>query len=523
MSDIKNVYFGGLTAKRGEDGHMRVKGLATDDTLDLDQQICDPTWLAKAMPEWMLIGNIREMHQAKAVGKALEMEQTGTGFAVEAKVVDKEASAKVEEGIYTGFSIGIKNARVVKDAKAPGGRIVDGQIVEVSLVDRPANPSAVIEIAKSVDGVLVKGAAVEKFGSGTEINHDAIMSEVPVTTGDAPRSDHFLPCSSCGGTGHKSNIDAEALTEIRCENCNGSGREPADEPDNYQHYSPSNPALQENENNEIKAVESDLDKGEFHGNQYVDGAGSPHDDSRTSGAAEHAEKGNDHMSRANEHYGAMQNHYERGNNEKAEAHRAAADAHERAATSHFKASNAHDFGRAGAASATTRADADSRVADAASYLAIKNAKAADADVTKSAGEGEAEIVIAEPTAPETPANDDVTSVADDATLPAVSETETTKAATGDDELVTTKAALAEAQENADALKAALDELREMAAPGGPVLRQSTEQSNKSARATALLVEAEHYRSTAAQLSEPIMKNRYLAQAARLEQEANLTN
>jgi len=40
----------------------------------------------------------------------------------------------------------------VRDQKAVNGRIIDGQIVEVSLVDRPANPNAKLMLAKSVDG-----------------------------------------------------------------------------------------------------------------------------------------------------------------------------------------------------------------------------------------------------------------------------------------------------------------------------------------------------------------------------------
>ena len=176
--EIKSIYLGNLTAKRGKDGFMYVKGLASDDTLDLDQQICDPEWLKSALPDWFALGNIREMHQSKAIGKATEMEQTGSGFVVTAKIVDEQAAKMVEEGIYTGFSIGIKNARVIKDNKAPGGRICSGSVVELSLVDRPANPSCVIEIAKSVDGVLVKGAAVselEKAESPT-LNAEAVMT-----------------------------------------------------------------------------------------------------------------------------------------------------------------------------------------------------------------------------------------------------------------------------------------------------------------------------------------------------------
>ena len=276
MSDTKYIYLGDLTVKRGEDGYLRVKGLATDDTLDLDEQICDPAWLAKAMPAWMEIGNIREMHQSKAVGKAMEMTTDGTGFVVEAKVVDKEAAMKVEEGIYTGFSVGIKGARVVKDANAPGGRIVGGQIVEVSLVDRPANPSAVIEIAKSVDGELVKGEAVDetKFASGTDINTDAVTSGVPVIANenadDKPRDAWYQPCSQCGGSGHKSNVDANALTEIRCERCNGSGQEPEGEHEQIQQDSPSNPAISDDINHEIKGAEGELEKKDYSDKERSD-------------------------------------------------------------------------------------------------------------------------------------------------------------------------------------------------------------------------------------------------------------
>jgi hypothetical protein len=40
----------------------------------------------------------------------------------------------------------------VRDNKAANGRIIDGQIVEVSLVDRPANPNCQLVLAKSVEG-----------------------------------------------------------------------------------------------------------------------------------------------------------------------------------------------------------------------------------------------------------------------------------------------------------------------------------------------------------------------------------
>ena len=130
-----------------------VYGKATDDTLDLDSQICDPKWLDEAMPRWFKSGgNIREMHGPSAAGIAKEYEAKQDGHYIGVHVVDPLAAKKVETGVYQGFSIGIKSPRVVRDAKAANGRIIDGSIIEVSLVDRPANPSAKLILAKSVEG-----------------------------------------------------------------------------------------------------------------------------------------------------------------------------------------------------------------------------------------------------------------------------------------------------------------------------------------------------------------------------------
>lgn len=138
---------------KNEDGTLTVYGKATDDTLDLDSQICDPKWLDTAMPRWFKSGgNIREMHGPSAAGIATEYEAKGDGHYINVLVVDPLAAKKVETGVYQGFSIGIKSPRVIQDSKAANGRIIDGQIIEVSLVDRPANPSAKLILAKTVEG-----------------------------------------------------------------------------------------------------------------------------------------------------------------------------------------------------------------------------------------------------------------------------------------------------------------------------------------------------------------------------------
>lgn len=153
MNDLTTSYFGIEKADKNPDGTLTVYGKATDDSVDIDQQICDADWLERAMPHWFKTGgNIREQHSNIAAGVAKEYELKKDGHYITALVVDPVSAKKVETGVLKGFSIGIKNPRVTRDNKAANGRIVDGQIVEVSLVDRPANPNCQLVLAKSATG-----------------------------------------------------------------------------------------------------------------------------------------------------------------------------------------------------------------------------------------------------------------------------------------------------------------------------------------------------------------------------------
>ncbi|MDI3315873.1 MAG: hypothetical protein QJR12_16835 [Mycobacterium sp.] len=146
-----------LKKERQDDGTLIVEGIATDSGIDRDQQIADPAWLAKAMPEWFRSGgNIREQHDGRrAAGVAVEYTPGEDGHRIRARIVDPVTIAKIEHGVLKGFSFGARNARVTTDKSAAGGRIVDGQIYEVSVVDRPANPRCTLTIAKAEgDGPL---------------------------------------------------------------------------------------------------------------------------------------------------------------------------------------------------------------------------------------------------------------------------------------------------------------------------------------------------------------------------------
>ena len=176
VNDFANSYAAIVKQEKQEDGSLLVYGKATDDSLDIDQQICDDAWLSSAMPEWFKSGgNIREQHSSIAAGVAKEYEAKADGHYISALVVDPISVKKVESGVLKGFSIGIKSPRVVRDQKAANGRIIDGQIVEISLVDRPANPNAKLMLAKSVEGEpnLVK---VEEFTTNTK--EKSMLAEV---------------------------------------------------------------------------------------------------------------------------------------------------------------------------------------------------------------------------------------------------------------------------------------------------------------------------------------------------------
>lgn len=148
----KFVYAPFVKVEEADGDSVYVYGKVADETVDLDKQITDLTWLAEALPEWHREwGNVREMHQPSAVGVSKALDAADDGFYLGAKIVDRDAVAKVREGVYKGYSIGIKGPVVVPDPVAKGGRIKGGKIVEVSIVDHPANENTKFVLAKAAD------------------------------------------------------------------------------------------------------------------------------------------------------------------------------------------------------------------------------------------------------------------------------------------------------------------------------------------------------------------------------------
>ena len=159
------------------DGDLIVKGIATDGTVDSDSQIVDSEWSAKALQTWISTGgNVRQSHDPhRPVGKGLKVEcnRDGSGkHYVTTLVVDPLAQKLVKKGVLTAYSVGISRPVIKHDptGRARGGIIVDGELAELSLVDRPSNKSSYLELAKSAangecefTGKMVGGDELEKM------------------------------------------------------------------------------------------------------------------------------------------------------------------------------------------------------------------------------------------------------------------------------------------------------------------------------------------------------------------------
>ena len=334
--DIIRVGLGDLTYKKSDDGTLFVYGKATGPDLDLDQQICDPEWLKTAMPQWMATGaNVREMHESIAAGVGIELAASGDDWFLKSEVVDSNTAKKVERGVLKGYSIGIKNARVVTDESAPNGRIVAGQIVEVSLVDRPANPTATVEIAKRVGNklTLTKGIDLEPLIPDTQRGHGPteMAQEVQVHTVPSSRSEGeypaALPCDACNGLGRT------ADTNEVCVICDGKGvkqefPETADQRNSRAHQDHEGKAEDEG----VKAANADVRK--FDPEQARDAHGR-----FASGSAEDVALNSiaggtgtafEHQVVAEAHRDAANQLEDQNYHEEAQIHRDAADAHNRA-------------------------------------------------------------------------------------------------------------------------------------------------------------------------------------------------
>lgn len=139
-----------------------VYGYASTDTKDMEGETITLAAMTAALPGYMRFANLREMHQLSAIGVTKTAEVDGQGLYIGGKIVDNDAWDKVKAGVYKGFSIG--GTVTMRDPN--DDKIITGlDLIEISAVDRPANPDCLIDMWKAVrDGAVRR--PVQKWDCG---------------------------------------------------------------------------------------------------------------------------------------------------------------------------------------------------------------------------------------------------------------------------------------------------------------------------------------------------------------------
>lgn len=205
------------------DGNLVVEGVVTDGSVDTDRQIVSPQWSAKALSAWMDSGpNLRVMHSPHLypAGRGLKVELGDFSHTLKGLIVEDTAKKLVKNKVLRAWSVGISNPVITRDpsGKAVGGIVTNGELCEVSLVDRPANRSCQLTLAKSedhevpwtigdLDGQLAKAQSDEmstepgeQAGEGTGSDEEVDQADI-VKAGEGGDEDAQIEDDDAGNAG----------------------------------------------------------------------------------------------------------------------------------------------------------------------------------------------------------------------------------------------------------------------------------------------------------------------------------
>jgi hypothetical protein len=140
-----------------------VRGIATQEVVDAHGEEVDYASVKAAFGTWR--GNIREMHERKAVGRAIDIAFDDTNKAVEVEAYislgAEDTWLKVQDGTLGFYSIGgvADRAFDMRSDGSRGTRLIMRRIDELSLVDSGACPTATISVVKLIGGNAVSQLA----------------------------------------------------------------------------------------------------------------------------------------------------------------------------------------------------------------------------------------------------------------------------------------------------------------------------------------------------------------------------
>lgn len=208
---IKRFFLPLHKAEEQADGTMLVTGIASSEAVDSDGEVISAEAVKAALPDFFKYGTgaLREMHQAIAAGTVDKAEVTDGVTYIEATVVDPVSITKLKHGVFKGFSIG---GRATQHDKVNKKLITGLRLTEVSLVDRPANPDAVIqmykaeglegeEVTQKAEATALETAAVnsiaDMLNKGTVKASDLLKAVSVIGVADA----HAALMKACGDAG----------------------------------------------------------------------------------------------------------------------------------------------------------------------------------------------------------------------------------------------------------------------------------------------------------------------------------
>jgi hypothetical protein len=159
-----------------DDGTIKVYGIASSGARDDAGEVVTADAMKGALPGYEAFPALREMHGLSAAGRTLEASVDADGVTrIVAHVVDPLAITKVKTKVYAGFSIG---GKVLERSKDDPTIITRLKLSEISLVDRPCNPEAVLDMWKA------DGATLEDQSMTTEVASGPTNDEVKAKAED---------------------------------------------------------------------------------------------------------------------------------------------------------------------------------------------------------------------------------------------------------------------------------------------------------------------------------------------------
>jgi len=189
-----------------DDEKWIIRGAISSDQIDKHDEIVDPAALMRSKGEYMEFATVRYMHQAEPIGTTLKMWRSGNKVMAEVEIHGDESKIwyKIQKGYLRAFSIGFRVMAI--EEYCPDGdegecyiKFTKIKLIEISVVDSPANTDAIFEVKKQLK----------------EIGGDALVNKMIIKA-----ETYKCECIDCG---HE--VESEKhCKDMKCPKCGGEMR-----------------------------------------------------------------------------------------------------------------------------------------------------------------------------------------------------------------------------------------------------------------------------------------------------------